>query len=282
MPKVVIVTDSTVNLPQALIDQYAIPVMPQMLIWDSKTYRDLIDIQPLEFYQRLANSKTMPTTSQASPADFKAIYHSLLEQGCDILTILISSKLSGTCQSAEQAKLEFPGAPIEIIDSEAASLALGWQVLTTARAATAGASFADCVAVAHKARQNSGVFFVVDTLEFLHRGGRIGGGARFLGTALNLKPILELRAGRIEPIERVRTQRKAFTRLLELLSERLSGKQPIRLGILDANNHEAAQYLREQVEKIFHPEEIMQNTVNPVIGAHTGPGTVGIAFLTGF
>jgi DegV family protein with EDD domain len=281
MPKVAIVTDSTVNLPQIFIDQYAISVMPQTLIWDNKTYRDLIDIQPLEFYQRLANSKSMPTTAQASPEDFKTSYRSLLEQGSDILAILISSKLSGTCQSAEQARLEFPGAHIEVIDSEAASLALGWQVLTAARAAAAGASFADCVAVAKKARQNSGVYFVVDTLEFLHRGGRIGGGARFLGTALNLKPILELRAGQIEPIERVRTQRKAFTRLLELVAERLSGKQQIRLGILDANNPDAAQYLREQAEQIFHPEEIIQNPVSPAIGAHAGPGTVGIAFLSG-
>jgi DegV family protein with EDD domain len=281
MPKVAIITDSTVNLPQVFLDQYGISVMPQTLIWDNKTYRDLIDIQPREFYERLANSKTVPTTSQASPTDFKESYRQHLDQGSEILAILLSAKLSGTIQSAEQARLEFPGAPIEIIDSEATSLALGWQVLAVARAAAAGASYKECMAVAHQAKQNSGVYFVVDTLEFLHRGGRIGGGARFLGTALNLKPILELRAGRIEPIERVRTQKKAFLRLLELVAERLSGRQQIRLGILDANNPEAAQYLREQIEQIFHPEEIIQNPVSPVIGAHAGPGTIGIAFLSG-
>jgi DegV family protein with EDD domain len=281
MPKVAIITDSTVNLPQVYLDQYGISVMPQTLIWDNKTYRDLIDIQPREFYERLANSKTIPTTSQASPKDFKESYRQHLDQGSEILAILLSAKLSGTIQSAEQAKLEFPGAPIEIIDSDATSLALGWQVLATARAAAAGASYQECMAVAHQAKQNSGVYFVVDTLEFLHRGGRIGGGARFLGTALNLKPILELRGGRIEPIERVRTQKKAFLRLLELVAERLSGRQQIRLGILDANNPEAAQYLREQIEQIFHPEEIIQNPVSPVIGAHAGPGTIGIAFLSG-
>ena len=158
---------------------------------------------------------------------------------------------------------------------------MGFQVLAAARAAAKGASLAECLALAAQARQRSGVYFVVDTLEFLHRGGRIGGGARFLGTALNLKPILEVRAGRIEAIERVRTQRKAFNRLLELVAERVSGSQPIRIGILDAKAPESAQYVREQIEQIFHPEELISSPVSPVIGTHAGPGTIGIAFLTG-
>ncbi len=281
MPKVAILTDSGANLPQALVAQYPITVISQTLIWDDKSYLDLVDIQPSEFYRRLANSKSIPTTAQPSPAVFKAAFQALLSQGYDILAIAISARLSGTMQSAEQAKADLPGANIEVVDSEAASLAQGWQVLTAARTAAAGASLAECVETARKARENSGVYFVVDTLEYLHRGGRIGGGARFLGTALNLKPVLMLREGVIEPIERVRTQRKAFARLLELVTESVQGKHPLRIGVLDANNPEGAAYLRQQIEQNLHPDEIMQNSVSPVIGTHAGPGTVGIAYLTG-
>jgi DegV family protein with EDD domain len=282
MPKVAIVTDSTVNLPLELMTQYAITWLPLVLVWDNKTYRDLIDIQPVQFYERLAKSKTIPSTSQPSPEDFKTIFDQLLGQGFEVLAILISSKLSGTVQSALQAKESLPaGAPVEVFDSNTVSVAMGFQVLVAARAAQKGASLSECLELAQKASQHSGVIFVVDTLEFLHRGGRIGGGARFLGTALNLKPILEVTGGKIEAIERVRTQRKAFTRLLELIGERVAGQKPVRLGILDANAPESARFLREQVEQIFHPEEIIMGTVSPVIGTHAGPGTVGIAFLTG-
>lgn len=281
MQKVAIITDSTVNLPTSLLEQYSIAVLPQTLIWDNQTLRDGIDIQPEEFYIRLKASKTLPTTSQVTPAAFSQLYNQLLQNGQAILAVLLSSNLSGTVQSATQAKDLLPGAPIEIVDSQTTSLALGFQVLMAARAAAAGTSLADCKATAEKAIQNSGVLFVVDTLEFLHRGGRIGGGARFLGTALDLKPILEVCKGRIEPLERVRTRNKAYNRLLELISDRVKGGKPIRIGVLDANAPVEARYLFDQVRTLLNPDEIIQCTVSPVVGAHSGPGTVGIAYLIG-
>jgi DegV family protein with EDD domain len=282
MSKVAIVTDSTVNLPQEVMTQYGIHCLAQILVWDNKTYRDLIDIQPIEFYQRLAHVKTMPKTSQVSPEEFKTMVLPLLEQGYQVLAILVSAALSGTVQSALLAKEMLPaGAPLEIFDSFSVSLALGFQVLMAARAAQQGASLSECIEIAKQARQNSGVIFVVDTLEFLHRNGRIGGAARFLGTALNLKPILEVTGGKIEGIERVPTQRKAFARLLELIGERVDNKRPLHLSVLDANAPESAKHLREKAVEIFHPDEIIMGTVSPVIGANAGPGTVGIAYLTG-
>jgi DegV family protein with EDD domain len=280
MSKVAIITDSTVNLPQSLLDEYSISVLPQTLIWENETLRDGIDIQPKEFYTRLKSSKSMPTTAQITPNNFSQLFSSCLEKDQDVLAILVSSKLSGTMASAVQAKTTLPGANIEVVDSLSCSLAMGFHVLMAARAAANGANLKECKALAEKAIQHTGVFFVVNTLEFLHRGGRIGGGARFLGTALNLKPILELRDGRIEAMERVWTQNKAFSRLIALIGERVKTHHPIRLGVLEANAPEEAQMIMEQVQNNFHPDELIHGDISPVVGTHTGPGTIGIAYMT--
>ena len=151
-----------------------------------------MDIQPNEFYRKLETSKTMPTTSQVAIVTMKAAFENLLASGYDVLGIFISAKLSGTMQSAYQAKEMLPkaGSKIVVLDSNSTSMAMGFHVLTAARAAQAGASLAECQKLAEEARKHSGVFFVVDTLEFLRRGGRIGGAQAMLGSALNLKPLL--------------------------------------------------------------------------------------------
>lgn len=281
MRKVAIVTDSTINLPPEIIAKYQISVIPLTLLWGNEVLMDMVDIQPEEFYSRLKVSKVMPTTSQVTPIAFTTLFGSLLEKGYDILAILLSSHLSGTMDSAIQAQKMFPGARITLFDSKSTSLALGFQVLTAARAADYGSSLEECIDLVERSRDLSGVLFVVDTLEFLHRGGRIGGAARFLGTALGLKPILELRSGRIEAIERVRTQKKAFERLIDLVEERINKRTPLHLGILDAGAPDYARTLYGMIGQRFDPQEIIMSDVSPVIGAHAGPGTVGIAFLAG-
>ncbi len=281
MKKVAVITDTTVNLPMEIVKQLNINLVHQILIWGDKTYRDLIDIQPEEFYERLTTAKVMPSTSQASIPEFKEVYGRLINAGYDILAMLVSDKLSGTIQSAVQAKEDFPGTTIEIFDSTSTSLAMGLQVVEVARAAKKGAGMAECINLAEETRKNSGVVFVVDTLEFLHRGGRIGGAARFLGTALNLKPVLELVDGKIEAIERVPTHRKAVNRMIELVGERIGERSPIRLGILNAGVPEKGKQLEERCQEVFNPIEIISNQVSPTIGTHAGPGTLGIAYLAG-
>jgi DegV family protein with EDD domain len=281
MSKVAILTDTTVNLPDEMIHDLNISLVHQILIWNEKSYLDLIDIQNDEFYRRLRTEKTSPTTSQASVGEFKDVYGHLINKGYEVLAILLSHKLSGTIQSATQAKDYYPGAPIEIFDSYATSLAMGWQVLEVARAAKRGAGMKECLALAEKARANSGVVFVVDTLEYLHRGGRIGGAARFLGTALNLKPILELEDGKIEAIERVPTQRKAINRMVEVVQERIGGRTPVRIGILNADAAVRGHHLEAHCAEIFKPTEMIFSSVSPAIGAHAGPGTLGIAYMAG-
>jgi len=284
MSKVAVVTDSTAYIPKNMLEGLLIYTVPLQVVWGEETYRDGIDIQPLEFYTRLKTARVMPTTSQPSPEAFRQVYTTLLEQGYDIISIHISAKLSGTLDSAIQARQMLGNERIELIDSKVTSMALGYLVLTVARAAAQGASFDECKALAYRALDTVGAVFVVSTLEFLHRGGRIGGAAAFLGTALSLKPLLELRDGRVEAVERVRTMRKALERLEELLDERIGTRSPLRLACLHANAPEEAALLMERLKDKYPPArlaEIVMAEVSPVIGTHTGPGTVGVAFMAG-
>lgn len=284
MGKVRIVTDSTGYIPNELLKQYNITVVPLILIWGEETFLDGIDMMPDEFYKRLANSKVMPTTSQATIPSMQRAFTDLLEQGYDVLGIFISSKLSGTVDSAFQArKMISKGADrIAIIDSLATTMAMGWPVLTAARAAEAGESLAECAKIAERARDQTGVLFVVETLEFLRRGGRIGGAQAMLGTALNIKPLLELQDGRIESVEKIRTKGKALERMLDLAEEKMAGRTPVRLATAHASSEAEALALLETAKKRYNPVETLHSALSPVIGAHAGPGTVALAYMTGF
>jgi len=281
MNKFAIVTDSTAYLPAELLKKHNITVAPQVLIWDNKTFRDGVDIQPVEFYSRLKTAKSMPSTSQVSPATMQSIFQGLVDQGLDVLGIFISSKLSGTLQSAIQGKesMGSAGEKVTLVDSQSTAMALGFQALAAARAMDAGASLKECAALAEKAHERTGVFFAVDTLEFLHRGGRIGSAQRFIGSALNLKPILALKEGKVEGVERIRTKSKAHDRVLELVSEQVKGKPNIRLATLHANAAEDAKKLLDRAKVELSPVETLLTEVSPVVGTHAGPGTVGLAFM---
>jgi DegV family protein with EDD domain len=281
MSHIAIVTDSTVNLPAEYINHYPITVLPQTLILDNKSYADGIDIQPAEFYHLLENSKGNPSSSQISQQTFEGTFSRLLKEFDGVLAILISSKLSGTIQSAISAKQELNTDRIALVDSQAASLALGFQVMTAARAAANGLGLSEVRTLAERAKSHCGALFLVETLEYLHRGGRIGGAARFIGTALNLKPILELRDGQVEGIDRVRTDKKAIDRLLLRLDERIRGKTPLRIGVIHAQAHEVAAKVMDYLQSAYHPDELIFSEVTPVIGCHTGPGTVGITYMAG-
>jgi len=278
MSKVAIVTDSTAYLPKDLVKQYNITVAPLVVIWGENTYRDDIDLTPTEFYTRLETAEIMPKTSQATIKDFKEAYDRLHAEGYQILSILISDKLSGTISSAEQAKKMLPDATIEIFNSESTSMALGFQALAAARVAAEGGDMVACKAAAEGVRSRSGVIFAVDTLEFLHRGGRIGGGARFLGTALKLKPLLEVTGGVIESVDKVRTKRKAHARMIEVIEERIAGKKNIRLATLHANSKADADRVLDEAGQLLGAVESIHSEVSPVIGTHVGPGTVGLAY----
>ena len=280
MTKIAIVTDSLASMPADLIERYDIKVAPQVLIWGEETFLDGVDITPSEFYARLETAEVMPTTSQATIASFKQIFEPLVAEGRQIVAIVGSTKLTATMNSAEQAKAMFPQAAIEIIDSLGVAMSLGFQVLAAARAVDEGKSYQEVIAIARQAKEHTGVMFVVDTLEFLHRGGRIGGASRLLGTALNLKPLLELRDGRVESVEKIRTKAKARARLLDIVEERLSGKTQVRLSSLHAAAEGEARELMDKAVERCNPVETIYSEVTPVVGTHAGPGTVGLAYCT--
>jgi DegV family protein with EDD domain len=282
MPKIALVTDSTSFIPAELVQRYQITVAPQVLIWGQETFEDGVDIQPSEFYTRLAKASVMPSTSQVTVPKFQQIFQQFLDQDYQVLAVLISEKLSGTINSAMQAKAALPaGAPIEVVDSRSTAMALGFQVLAVARAIEEGASLPEAVKLAEQAYHHTGIVFAVDTLEFLHRGGRIGGGSRFLGTALNIKPILELREGKVEALERVRTRKKSLNRLIELVEAQVGGRKPVRLATPHANSPDDARALLDEAAARLGAVEKIVAELSPVVGTHAGPGTVALAYMAG-
>ena len=283
MSKVALVTDSTSYIPKDIREKYPITVVPQVVIWEGQTYEDDVTITPEQFYTRLRTAKVMPSTSQASVVNMHKAFSSLIEQGYDVLGIFLSAKLSGTFQSAVLGREQLTSGKekVDYIDANTTAMAMGFMVLTVARAAVDGASLADCKALAEKARDHVGVYLTVDTLEFLHRGGRIGGAQRFLGTALNLKPILAIEDGRVEAVERVRTRGKALDRLVELVAEKCAGKSPVRMATLHADAEADAKIMLDKITPLVHPVESVFAAVSPAVGANTGPGTVGLAWMAG-
>lgn len=279
MPKVAIITDSTAYLPQELIQQYDIHIIPLTVIFGEESFRDGVDISPAEFYSRLQTTEVMPTTSQVTVGAFKKIYEQLHQEDCEILVITLSGRLSGTVESAEKARELVPGAKIEIVDSLSTTVEQGFVVLAASRGAANGASLAECKQIAVQACERTGVIFAVDTLEFLHRGGRIGDAKRLMGTILNIKPILTIRDGRVDALEQARTRKKSFNRLIEIVAERVTGKSNVRLAVAHANAAAEAQSLLETACSNLNPVETMITELSPVIGTHVGPGTVALAYF---
>ena len=281
--KVAIVTDSTAYLPKEFVQQYNISIVPLSLIWGEEVQRDGVDIQPNQFYERLSTSRIMPTTSQVTPAVMHDTFNDLLDQGYDVLGIFLSSKISGTIQSALQSleMLDKDASRVAIVDTLMTTMAMGMPVLTAARAAHAGESLAECQNTTENACRNTGVFFLVETLEFLRRGGRIGGAQALLGNVLNIKPILELSNGVIESVDKVRTKQKAMQRVVELAVDRVDARTPVWIAVTHANAEADAQTLLTAAQAELSPIETFISPLSPVIGAHVGPGTLALNFMYG-
>jgi len=282
MNKVIIATDSSAYLPKEYVEKYQIPVLPLTVNWEGKSYYDGIDIQAEEFYQQLGQSKSIATTSQVTVGQFLEVFGKLLDAGNQVLYLGISSGISATINSAIQAKAEL-GNPENLIvmDSKLVSMALGLMVLEVARAAENGASLKECYELAQDAFGRIGVYFTVDTLEYLHRGGRINSAKRLLGSALNLKPIMEIRDGKIELVESVISRKKALTRMIDLIEQAVDGRSPVRLAPFHALAFDDMVIMENLAKERFNPIEIIRSQVSPVIGSHVGPGTVAMAYMVG-
>lgn len=275
--KILVVTDSSASLPPELAEKSDLRIIPLWLIWDEQCFLDGVDIDPHSFYQRLKGSKTLPSSTQPSVEEFKALFEALARECAGIVCVLASSKISGTVDSACAAR-ELSPVPVEVVDSGFSAMGQGLIAVSAARAAAAGASLAEVAAVAEKTRDAVHLLFVVDTLEFLHKGGRIGGAKRLLGTALNIKPILHFEGGIIQPLSQTRTKKKATAELLEIAGERLGGSLMAEAAVVHVDCLEEANQLRELVVKRFDPSTVHVSDVSPVVGTHVGPGALGLAF----
>ena len=278
--KVAIVTDSTSSLTQAMGQERGIHVVPIYVAFGTQTYRDGIDLDADLFYRSLRDSERLPITSQPTPADFVQTYSALSEQAEAIVSIHISRKMSATLDSALSARRELPHVPIYVIDSRSVSMGLGLTAIAAARAAAAGQDAATVVRLVEGLIPKMNIIFTVETLEYLYKGGRIGGATALLGSTLNIKPVLYVKDGRIEPLERPRTRKRAVECVLDLMAERVSPSGDVHASVLHCAAPDEAQVLAGQVAARFHCVELLTVEAGPIIGTHAGPGTLGVAFYT--
>ena len=272
-----IVTDSTCDLPAPLVQAHGITVVPLTVFFGDEAFLDTVDITPDEFYERLAVSKELPRTSQPSVELFREAYERCGADGDEIVSIHLSSKLSGTLNAASVAREAVaPEIHVDLIDSYNVSLGLGLIVLEAASAAQSGASLADVVAVTRRAMDRVSVHVVVDTLEFLQRGGRIGRARSFLGSVLSIKPILRVEDGEVAPFERVRTRSKAIERMFELGVSMARAKE---LFVACSGSDEEARALIERLRPALPHTDIILGHLGPIVGVYTGPNALGIAAL---
>jgi DegV family protein with EDD domain len=277
--RVAIVTDSTAFLPQEILETNPIHVIPLNLHWGDESLLDNVDITPGEFYRRLSTARELPTTSQPSAGRFLRFFQDVAETADSIVAILLSAELSGTVASAHAAlEMMEDGTPIEIVDTRSASLGVGLIVSAMARAVAAGKEHKEVAELARTLSSHLRVLFVVDTLEYLHKGGRIGGAQRLLGSVLAIKPLLHLHDGKVEALTSVRTKRKAVDRMLEVMKEETAGASAVHMAIAHAASADEAQQLYQRIQEEFGPAELMLSELSPVIGTHTGPGTLGLAY----
>ena len=272
-----IVTNSSADIPQYLVDELGITVVPEYLIFGAKCYKDRIDITEDEFYDKLVHGKIPPTTSQPTPQDFLSTYNEVGENADGIVSIHISTRLSGTVNSAEQAKkLTTAKCPIEIIDSKLVAMALGIVVIAAARMAKAGKDFKEVTNASRAMLSQIKLLAMFDTLEYLARGGRIGRAKSLIGSLLNVKPLLTLKNGEFVPVSQVRSKARGKERLLEFIK---SLKDIEDLCVIYSCTKEEAAEMADSIEG-FPRRRIMLVRLGPVVGAHAGPGLLAIGART--
>jgi DegV family protein with EDD domain len=283
MSRVSVVTDSTSYLPRELVERHELTIVPLYIVFGGDRTVPEVEIDDYDsFFDELRSAEKLPTTSQPSVGDFTSAYEPLLDEGREIVSVHISGGLSGTPEAARQAKAALErdgrgGERIEVVDSTTAAGGLGFMVLAAAKAASQGASAKEVVEWVAEARAEFKLWFALDTLEFLRRGGRIGAASAWIGSTLKVKPILTVE-NEMTPIERVRTSGRAFERMVDYSRQRRdSGADAWCVQHINAPDQAAA--LVERCRELFGHEPTIVSQIGPVLAVHTGPGLLGVGGL---
>src|SRR5437763_17658 len=271
-----VVTDSTADLAPAVLERHGISMVPLIVNWDGQTFRDKLDLSADDFYYRLRTSKSLPRTGAPSQAAFEAAFREQLKQHDAVISLNIAGKLSGTYEIARRAAESVDPRRISVVDSGTVSVCLGWLAQMAATLGQEGLEPSQIVQRLEEARGRMRIFALVETLEFLQRGGRIGRAAALAGTLLSVKPILSLRDGEIAPVERVRTMNGALRRLVELVAAHGTIE---RLGVMHGDSSSNAAEVEQQLHARFPEITIDQGELGPVVGTHGGPGVIGVGML---
>ncbi|AWB45155.1 DegV family protein [Paenibacillus sp. CAA11] len=284
MAQPIIVTDSTADIPRETVEKHKIKVIPMRVMFGEKSYLEGVDMTAEQFYERLLQTRELPTTSQTSPSEYTEVYRELLQlyPESPIISIHISTGMSGTFQSAllgkEMLEEELGRSlDITVIDSRCASYGFGLQVVAAARLAEAGASVEEIAAEVERLRKARHLYFLVDTMEYLQKGGRVGRAAALLGTLLNIKPILSVdEEGVIYAADKARGRRKAVARIIELFQNDFGDHKDINVAVCDGVNPELAGEFIEELSKHFTLHEVVRSDIGAVVGTHVGPGIVAV------
>jgi DegV family protein with EDD domain len=277
MRGVAVVTDSSANIPDHLARELGIHIVPLSLTFDRQVFRDGVDITPAEVYRLQRTEKSIPTTSAPSIGDFLRIYAAAGCESTDVVSIHMSRRLSATHEAALVASGLLDGVRVHVVDCHTAAMGAGFAVIEAARAAQAGASVEVVIARVEEVASRMHLLFTIDTLEYLRRGGRVGVAAVLLATALQIKPVLYLADGHVEPIAKLRTKARAVSFLVDEMERRV-GSRPLHVAVFHADVPGEAEKLRQTIAERFQCVELYLTTLTPVMGAHTGPGVLGTAF----
>lgn len=279
MAKIAVVTDSASCIPIALKQALGIFEIPFELVWDGVVYRDGVDLLPAEFYRRFrTQGHAHPKTSQPPLGAFVALYTQLSKEYDGIVSIHVAGEMTGTVRTAQLAAEQIDAIPIRVLDSRTATIAEGFAVLAAARAANTGGTWEHVVDAAQRVIDRVDFFATLKTLEYIHRGGRLGEAATLLGSQLKLTPILNLKNGRVSIVGITRSWKHALEEILALSVDRLKGKTKIRASVFHADAPADAKWLEEQFCSRVTCGEFFLTEFSPVMGAHTGPDVIGIAF----
>ncbi len=275
----IIVADTTCGLPRDLLAKRGIPLIPQIVMFGEQAYHDDTELDTASFLQKLKASATLPKTAAPEPPLYYPIYENARAKGESVIVIAPSAKLSGTVRSAETAAQEFPGLDVRVIDSFTISCNLGALVLIADDLAKAGKPVDEIEAHIRSLIPRGRIFFVVDTLEYLAKGGRIGGAKRLLAELLEIKPILTLREGQVEPFEQQRTKKRALERLVEVVAAECPKKPEAHLTVVQAEAESEAQQFAAKLKTVIPLPEIPIYELPPAIVTHGGPKTMGVGFF---